>query len=40
MGVAPQALQRWECEGKLLPDERTAGGQRRYDLARRRPGIS
>lgn len=28
---------RWEHEGKLVPDERTAGGYRRYDLARLRP---
>ncbi|TFE67891.1 resolvase [Methylacidiphilum sp. Yel] len=37
LGVAPQTLRRWEREGKLLPDERTVGGQRRYDLARLRP---
>ncbi len=28
---------RWEREGWLLPDERTAGGRRRYDLARLKP---
>lgn len=28
---------RWEREGKLIPDERTPGGRRRYDLARLRP---
>lgn len=37
MGVAAQTLRRWEREGKLLPDERTIGGRRRYDLARLRP---
>jgi predicted site-specific integrase-resolvase len=37
LGVVPQTLRRWEREGKLLPDERTAGGRRRYDLARLRP---
>lgn len=37
MGVAAQTLRRWEREGKLLPDERTPGGRRRYDLARLRP---
>ena len=37
LGVTPQTLRRWEKEGKLLPDERTPGGQRRYDLARLRP---
>jgi len=34
LGVTPQTLRRWEREGHLLPDERTPGGQRRYDLAR------
>lgn len=37
MGVAAQTLRRWEPEGKLLPDERTPGGRRRYNLARLRP---
>ena len=37
LGVAPQTLRRWEREGKLIPDERTPGGRRRYDLARLRP---
>jgi DNA-binding transcriptional MerR regulator len=36
LGVAPQTLRRWEREGNLLPDEPTAGGRRRYDLARLR----
>jgi len=36
LGVAPQTLRRWEREGKLLPNEPTAGGRRRYDLAQLR----
>jgi DNA-binding transcriptional MerR regulator len=39
LGVCPQTLRRWECEGRLLPDERTPGGRRRYDLARLRPEL-
>ncbi|ACD84430.1 Transposon IS605 OrfA, integrase-resolvase [Methylacidiphilum infernorum V4] len=38
LGVCAQTLRRWEREGKLIPDERTPGGRRRYDLARLRPG--
>ena len=37
LGVSKSTLRRWESEGRLLPDERTAGGQRRYDLAKLRP---
>ncbi len=37
LGVVPQTLRRWEREGKLIPDERTPGGRRRYDLVRLRP---
>ena len=37
LGVSKTTLRRWESEGRLLPDERTPGGQRRYDLARLRP---
>ena len=37
LGVAAQTLRRWEREGKLLPDKRTAGGRRRYNLARLSP---
>ncbi|MBS7351165.1 MAG: MerR family DNA-binding transcriptional regulator, partial [Comamonas sp.] len=37
LGVSTQTLRRWEREGKLLPDGRTAGGRRRYDLARLQP---
>ena len=39
LGVAAQTLRRWEHEGKLVPDERTPGGRRRYDLARLRPDL-
>src|SRR4051812_15597732 len=37
LGVSIPTLRRWEKAGKLVP-ERTAGGQRRYDLAKLRPG--
>ncbi|AQV98326.1 MerR family DNA-binding transcriptional regulator [Cupriavidus necator] len=37
LGVAAQTLRRWEREGRLVPDERTLGGRRRYDLSRLRP---
>ena len=37
LGVTAQTLRRWEREGKLIPDERTPGGRRRYDLIRLRP---
>ena len=37
LGVSVQTLRRWETEGRLKPDARTSGGQRRYDLARLRP---
>ncbi len=37
LGVTPSTLRRWEREGTLVPDERTPGGYRRYDLARIRP---
>jgi putative resolvase len=39
LGVCPQTLRRWEREGRLLPDERTPGGRRRYDLTRFRPEL-
>lgn len=32
LGVSVQTLRRWEREGKLRADERTQGGQRRYDM--------
>jgi putative resolvase len=39
LGVSVPTLRRWEAEGRLTPDERTAGGQRRYNLARLRPEL-
>ena len=33
LGVAKSTLRRWEEEGKLIPDVRTKGGQRRYKLS-------
>ncbi|WP_217126498.1 MerR family DNA-binding transcriptional regulator, partial [Hydrogenophilus thiooxidans] len=39
LGVSAQTLRRWEREGKFFPDERTAGGRRRYDLARIKPEL-
>lgn len=39
LGVAPQTLRRWEREGKAVPTEKTAGGRRRYDLAKLRPDL-
>ncbi|WP_409449680.1 MerR family DNA-binding transcriptional regulator [Candidatus Igneacidithiobacillus taiwanensis] len=36
LGVSAQTLRRWEREGKLIPDGRTIGGNRRYDLDRLR----
>lgn len=38
LGVSITTLRRWEASGKLTP-ERTAGGQRRYDLAKIRPEL-
>ncbi len=37
LGVSPQTLRRWEREGKGIPVQKTAGGQRRYDLAKLYP---
>lgn len=37
LGVSQQTLRRWEREGRLIPDERTPGGRRRYNLASLRP---
>ncbi len=31
LGVSPQTMRRWEYEGRIVPDKRTRGGQRRYD---------
>jgi predicted site-specific integrase-resolvase len=36
--VSITTLRRWEAEGKLIP-ERTAGRQRRYDLAKLKPEL-
>ena len=36
LGVRPDTLRRWEKEGRVEPAERTAGGRRRYDLAKLR----
>ena len=36
LGVSITTLRRWEAEGRLIP-ERTAGRQRRYDLAKLKP---
>lgn len=38
LGVSITTLRRWEAEGKLIP-ERTAGRQRRYDLAKLKPEL-
>lgn len=40
LGVAESTMRRWEKEGKLIPDERTAGNQRRYRLTSLRPEMS
>ena len=37
LGVTTQTLRNWETEGRLLPDERTKGNQRRYKLSSLRP---
>lgn len=37
LGVSESTLRRWETEGKLIPDERTKGNQRRYKLSSLRP---
>jgi predicted site-specific integrase-resolvase len=36
LGVTPQTMRRWDREGRLVPDGRTPGGRRRYDLVRLR----
>jgi len=36
-GVSPQTLRRWERQGKLVPTQRTPGGQRRYDVSSLHP---
>lgn len=37
LGVSIQTLRRWEYEGRVPPAQRTAGGQRRYDLSQLQP---
>jgi putative resolvase len=39
LGVHPDTLRRWEKEGKIDPPKRTAGGRRRYDLAKLRGSL-
>jgi len=39
LGVSTGTLRRWEASGRLVPT-RTEGGQRRYDLAALRPGMT
>jgi len=39
LGVSPSTLRRWEREGRLIPDERTEGNQRRYLLSSIRPNL-
>ncbi len=34
LGVTPQTLRRWESSGQLLPDHKTDGGTRYYDIER------
>jgi predicted site-specific integrase-resolvase len=34
-----QTVRRWEREGRFPPPERTAGGRRRYDLAKLKPEL-
>ena len=38
LGVSITTLRRWEASGKLIA-ERTAGGHRRYDLAKLKPAL-
>ena len=39
LGVVVSTLRRWEEEGRLMPDERTKGNQRRYKLSSLRPEL-
>ena len=39
LGVVESTLRRWEEEGRLMPDERTKGNQRRYKLSSFRPEL-
>lgn len=38
LGVSIATLRRWEADGRIVA-ERTAGGQRRYDLAALKPEV-
>ena len=38
LGVSITTLRRWEASGRLVAD-RTAGGHRRYDLAKLKPEL-
>jgi len=37
LGVSTQTLRRWERSKKIEPAQRTAGGQRRYDITKLQP---
>lgn len=39
LGVSPATLRRWEASGKINPAQRTAGLQRRYDIAQLKPHL-
>lgn len=39
LGVSVGTLRRWERDGKLIPTERTVGGQRRYHLPSLKPHL-
>lgn len=39
LGVTPLTLRRWHESGKLIPDDITKGGNRRYDLAKLQPEL-
>jgi putative resolvase len=40
LNVSQSTLRRWEREGRLIPDERTRGNQRRYKLSTIKPELS
>lgn len=39
LGISQSTLRRWEKEGKIVPDQRTVGNQRRYKLSTLNPSI-
>jgi len=39
LGISTSTLRRWESEGRLIPDKRTEGNQRRYSLSSIRPDL-